>query len=457
MACPTCGAPLTYKEGDGETITCPFCHNSVIVPAELRQAQPQAVAHEPLDETLLPQIRALLASYQKREAIVLLRQHIPIGLKEAIEAVNEIQAGTRTSLAGLSTAEPSFTETIDLSEQPSSPRRARSVWKWVIGIFVFLLAGVVLLVTVALVSVFMRAAAPTPTAILPPMIPTATRFPTPSSIPPFASLVATIGSEGIGAGKFTQPNSLAIDPDGNMYVGDYVGNRVQVFDPSGKFVVQWSLDPSLHIHHLAAGLNGELYVNMGGRIFRYDPKTGQQTGEVQYTDATDGATADFGNMAVGLDGSLLVTWINNTKETDTLLRFDPSGKLIQTISNAVQEDTGEFEPDIFLALDGLGNIYAVAEFSNRICEYSPQGKLINRLGVGGSQPGQADHPQNIAIDSRGRIYVNDANQVQVYTFSSGMLDKFEVDYVPVGMVFDRQDALYLLASKQVNKYALRKK
>ncbi len=96
----------------------------------------------------------------------------------------------------------------------------------------------------------------------------------------------------------------------------------------------------------------------------------------------------------------------------------------------------------------------MAEFSDTICEYSPQGKLIDRLGVGG---GQAGHPTNIAIDSRGRIYVNVGNQVQVYTFRSGMLDKFDVDYVPFGMVFDRQDNLYLLASKQVNKYVLREK
>jgi hypothetical protein len=101
FSCPTCGAPLTYKNGDDATITCPFCHNSVIVPAELRQGQPEGVVHDRLDETLLPQIRALLASYQKREAILLLRQHIPIGLKEALDAVNEIAAGRRTSLAGL--------------------------------------------------------------------------------------------------------------------------------------------------------------------------------------------------------------------------------------------------------------------------------------------------------------------------------------------------------------------
>jgi sugar lactone lactonase YvrE/uncharacterized Zn finger protein (UPF0148 family) len=448
FSCPTCGAPLTYKEGDGETITCPFCHNSVIVPADLRQGQPQASAHDPLDETLLPQIRTLLASNQKNAAIKLLRQHTSLGLKEAMDAVNEIEAGTRTSLAGLSTTQSTFTETIALPTSPSSSRRTCVIWGAVIVCFIFLLAGV------AGVAVFMRVAAPTPTAIPPTQWPTPTKVPTLVPTPPFASLAATIGSEGIGAGRFTQPDSLTIDPNGNLYVGDLVGNRLQVFDPSGKFVVQWSLDPSLHIDHLAAGLNGELYVNMGGRIFRYDPKTGRRIGEVQYTDATDGDTDDFGSMAVGLDGSLVAIWINYSKEIDTLLRFDPSGKLIQNIPNAVQEGTGEFEPDIYLALDGLGNIYAVAMFSDTICEYSPQGKLIDRLGVGG---GQAGHPQNIAIDSRGRLFVNTVNQVQVYTFRDGKLGEFDLDYVPFGMAFDRQDSLYMLASKQVKKYVLRDK
>lgn len=35
--CPKCGAPLDYA-GVGDTTRCPFCNNSVIVPAELRQA-----------------------------------------------------------------------------------------------------------------------------------------------------------------------------------------------------------------------------------------------------------------------------------------------------------------------------------------------------------------------------------------------------------------------------------
>jgi sugar lactone lactonase YvrE len=418
------------------------------VPAEVQKGHPNTILHDRLDELLLPQIRDLLSRSQKIEAIKLVRQHIPVGLKEAKDAVDQIEAGRRTSLADLSNAPvqvPDANLYVPAANAPFSRKAAMGITV-VIGMF-FLLVGV------GVMLAFQQAPPP---VILPTEAPTETSAPPPTLIPTpqFASPVSTLGSEGIGAGKFSQANSLAIDPDGKLYVGDYVGNRIQVFDPSGKFLVQWSLDPSLHIHHLAAGLNGELYVNMGGRIFRYDPKTGQQTGEVQYTDPMDGDTNDFGNMTVGLDGSLVSTWINYSKETDTLLRFDPAGKLIQTIPNAVQEETSEFEPDIYLALDGLGNIYAVAEFSNMICEYSPQGKSIDRLGVGG---GQSGHPQNIAIDSRGRIYLNVANQVQVYTFRSGLLDKFDLNYVPFGLAFDRQDALYMLASKQVNKYALRDK
>jgi sugar lactone lactonase YvrE/uncharacterized Zn finger protein (UPF0148 family) len=451
FSCPTCGAPLTYQAGDGSTILCPYCRNSVIVPAELHPDQPAAILHDRLDELLLPQIRDFLARSQKIEAIKLVRQHTGIGLKEALEAVNAIEVGTRTSLADLTNIPfqaPDANIYVPAQASPGQRRVAMGITV-VVGMF-FLLLGLVIMMTLR---------QPAPQVIEPTEAPTATAAPMPTLVPTpqFASPVSSFGSEGIGAGKFSQANSLAVDPAGNLYVGDYVGNRVQVFDPTGKFVVQWTLDPSVHIRHLAAGLNGELYANLSGRIFRYDSKTGQQTGEVKYTDATDGDIDDFDAIAVGLDDSLLVTWINNTQETDTLLRFDPSGKLLQTIAGPIQVQTGEFDPDINLALDGLGDIYAVGEISNTICEYSPQGKLITRFGSKGSQPGQIDNVENIAIDSRGRLYVSDFMKVQVFDASGRYLDSFAIFGGGYVITFDRQDNLYSLNTTKVTKFALREK
>ena len=168
-----------------------------------------------------------------------------------------------------------------------------------------------------------------------------------------------------------------------------------------------------------------------------------------------GDVDDFDAMAVGLDGSLLVTWINNSLETDTLLRFDSSGKLVQTIEGPIQAQTGEFDPEIYLALDGLGNIYTLGEFSNTICEYSPQGKLISRFGSKGRLPGQIDDVENIAIDSHGRLYVGAFDKVQVFDATGLYLDSFDISGGAHTMLFDRQDNLYLQDTTRVIRYALR--
>jgi tripartite motif-containing protein 71 len=149
-----------------------------------------------------------------------------------------------------------------------------------------------------------------------------------------------------------------------------------------------------------------------------------------------------------------VTWINYTHETDTLLRFDSSGKLIQTIAGPVQEQTGEFDPDIYLAMDGLGNIYALGGFSNTICEYSPQGKLISRFGSKGNMPGQIDHAESIAIDSHGRVYIGAYNKVQVFDATGRYLDAFDVAGGAHTMLFDRQDNLFLQDTTKVTRYRL---
>ncbi len=57
---------------------------------------------------------------------------------------------------------------------------------------------------------------------------------------PSGSLVATIGSEGTGPGQFSdQPGSMAIDPDGRLFVTQGPtgsGDKVLVFDADGTFL-----------------------------------------------------------------------------------------------------------------------------------------------------------------------------------------------------------------------------
>jgi peptidylamidoglycolate lyase len=48
------------------------------------------------------------------------------------------------------------------------------------------------------------------------------------------------GKKGAGESEFNIPHSISLDSSGNVYVADRENNRIQVFDPAGKFIRQIS-------------------------------------------------------------------------------------------------------------------------------------------------------------------------------------------------------------------------
>jgi DNA-binding beta-propeller fold protein YncE len=53
------------------------------------------------------------------------------------------------------------------------------------------------------------------------------------------SYVKEWGTKGTGEGQFNLPHSIVLDQDGRIYVGDRENDRIQVFDPQGKYLAQW--------------------------------------------------------------------------------------------------------------------------------------------------------------------------------------------------------------------------
>src|SRR5688500_9264904 len=78
------------------------------------------------------------------------------------------------------------------------------------------------------------------------------------------------GSEGIGPGNFKDARSIAVDAEGHVYVGEYSGGRIQVFDSAGKFVTQWTADPKMPLRGMTADRRGTVYVVQKGVINRYE-------------------------------------------------------------------------------------------------------------------------------------------------------------------------------------------
>ena len=44
---------------------------------------------------------------------------------------------------------------------------------------------------------------------------------------------------GGGDGEFDWPQGLVIDGGGNVYVSECINDRIQVFDPQGRFLRKW--------------------------------------------------------------------------------------------------------------------------------------------------------------------------------------------------------------------------
>lgn len=260
----------------------------------------------------------------------------------------------------------------------------------------------------------------------------------------FASVLLDFGSEGIGPGMFNDARSIAVDGAGRIYVGEYTGGRIQVFDPEGKFVTQWSIgDRKTILRGLAADRKGTIYVAEGGRIDRYRGETGEKLGQMQYE------RSGFDDVAAGADGGLVTAWHSNR---DDIVVFDANGKAVRTIPEAISGVSGDSELSMRVAVDGAGYIYALGRFNDGVFKFGRDGKFMNRFGSDGDQPGQFRAPYSIAVDGHGRVYVGDMKGIQVFDANGRYLNLIDVKNFPFGMVFNDKNELFVVARDHVVKY-----
>jgi DNA-binding beta-propeller fold protein YncE len=323
---------------------------------------------------------------------------------------------------------------------PSARRPAGlRVWALVASVGILLVVACVI-VAVVLVS---RVRTPPPQISLRPVngsivIPTG---PSPSASLGFAATVLTFGSEGVGPGMFTDARTIAVDPNGTIYVGDYSGGRVQVFDPQGKFVTQWLADTKLPLVSMAADRKGVVYVVQRGEISRYEGATGKLLGR------TGGSF--YEDVVAMPDGSFL-GWEGSPK--GNIVRLDANLQTTRTIQGAISKQTDDLALHARLAADGQFNTYALETMENAVFKFAPDGKYVSRFGSAGHAAGQLQAPWSIAADGQGRVYVGDFGGIQVFDSNGRYLATIKhAGGLAFGMTFDDHDDLFVAARDRVLK------
>ncbi len=446
--CPNCGAPLDYDRHSDLVIRCPYCSSSVIAPEALRSTrEPETDLPELSGEidvssligqaAHLAEISGLIRGGRKIEAIKRYREISGVSLKEAKDAVEALQAGRPVTLIAARTdsgATPGQVtgSTVEIATPPleidaAAAARAVTTVGAGIGCFGLLLTGGILL------------------AILVPVLyalaqPGGPLFETWSGMNPFtpSRLVLSFGEEGTGAGRFQDPRQIAVDTRGNLYVADFNTGRIQRFDQEGTFVRLWVVGDEANIRDLSTDREGGVYAVFNGEIVVYSGATGERVGAITYPGERQ---PYFEQAALGADGSLVT--IANSED---LIRFNQSGQVTLELPEAVSSISNDSELDAHVAVDGLGNIFILGTFNNAVFKFAPDGSFVTRFGTDGDQPGQFRAPSELAVDSRGRVYVSDFKGVQVFDNDGRYLETIRMDGVARSLAFNDRDEMFVVTS-----------
>jgi DNA-binding beta-propeller fold protein YncE len=236
------------------------------------------------------------------------------------------------------------------------------------------------------------------------------------------------------------PTHLALDAKDNVYVTDRRLKALYVFDAAGKYLRR--LDPNNDPTFIWAplGLNidatGTVYVTdvMGAtlqRVVVLDSKGAIKTVFGKAGQITS-AKAGEGDLSYP-NGILLAAGSGDAPE---LYVADSNNRRVQVFS-----PTGAFKRIIMtqgtprgLVLDSQKRLYVVDVLSHQIDIYSTAGEHLTTFGSSGVAPGQFQYPEDIALDSRGRIYVSDRENDQVQVWGYPELEIPGVTTIPKGQV-----------------------
>jgi peptidylamidoglycolate lyase len=124
------------------------------------------------------------------------------------------------------------------------------------------------------------------------------------------------------------------------------------------------------------------------------------------------------SVTIDAKGSLWVT----DSAAHVVHKFGPDGRLLMTLGKkgVAGDNTSRdlFNQPNHVAVAPTGDIYVSDGYVNaRVVHFSGDGKFVRIIGgVKGSQPGQLQLPHGVALDSRGRILINDSDNKRVSVF-----------------------------------------
>jgi DNA-binding beta-propeller fold protein YncE len=226
-----------------------------------------------------------------------------------------------------------------------------------------------------------------------------------------------------GEGLFSNPHSVTVAPDGNIFLVDNGDSTVRKYTPEGELLMMLGIpnEPAPKMSGIPFNRptkvaidpnNGDIYVTDGysnARVHKYTEK-GKLLFSWGESGTNEGQFNIVHDIAIDSEGWLYIA----DRENHRIQVFDSNGKYETQFGNlsraAALSIKNENNKDVIYVGEyfcGIGTNDIGTDLGPRVSILNTKGEIIARVGREsyGEQPGRFFSPHGIAVDSKGSIYV----------------------------------------------------
>jgi DNA-binding beta-propeller fold protein YncE len=234
--------------------------------------------------------------------------------------------------------------------------------------------------------------------------------------------------ESMNGGKWGELIRVSIDPKGDIWVF----HRCFGVEPAGSATcIGRDNDPPI----LKFDPSGKLLTSFGKAMFAFPHGfTIDHEGNIWASDANARET---------------VLGMSTQGRGQQVFKFSPTGRVLMTLGKAGVAGNG---PDVFDQPTGVvvarnGDVFVTDGHgrNNRVVKFAKDGRFIKAWGRTGSGPGELNQPHDIAMDSRGRLFVADRsnNRLSIFDQDGNFLDAWTQFGRPSAVFIGKDDTIYV--------------
>ena len=239
--------------------------------------------------------------------------------------------------------------------------------------------------------------------------------------------LSTIGKFGEGDGEFNQPQGIAVDKSGNLYVADVNNSRIQKFTSDGIFLRKWGCPFPKSV---AVDSSGNVYTISSGCIQKF---TSDGIFLRKWALMPKYLSSDS-PIDLAVDGKSVYAVPNFSPVRGYIQKFSLDGAFIK------EWETWDFDDPWYplrnesvyanpssLSVDRLGYVYVLCtarynySFPNDTCiqKFSSDGIFLGKWATSGIDSYQIR--RGIAVDNKGSVYVLTSENFHKYSSSGKFL------------------------------------